>query len=108
MTQVPPPADSLWAAKTYDNGTATSREAATNAKRFAGTQAARVLECVAAAGDRGRTNSEIVDETGFQLASVCARVAALREDGLIRDSGSKRPTPSGCAAKVWVAVWGEA
>jgi len=107
MTRIPPPTDSLWA-KTYANDTATSRAAATSAKRFAGTQAAMVLECIAAAGDTGRTNSEIVEETGFMLASVCARVAALREDGLIRDSGLKRPTPSGCAAKVWVAVWGEA
>ncbi|QKK09295.1 MAG: hypothetical protein HND58_14770 [Planctomycetota bacterium] len=36
------------------------------------------------------------------MSSVTARCRGLVLDGLVRDSGRTRPTPSGCDAIVWV------
>ncbi len=109
MSQMPPPADSLWSAPaapatTFDNGTATSRAAAISARDFSGTQAGVVLACIREAGPSGRTMHEIHFDTGIALQSICARVAALRSEGLITATEKTRPTPSGRKAVVWAAV----
>lgn len=106
MSQIPAPTGSLWAAidATPHNGTSTSREAANLAKNGAGAQATAVLACIREAGASGRTMNEVEDLTGIMRASICARIAALREARLITATEHTRRTPSGRRAVVWVAV----
>ena len=47
------------------------------------------------------TNHELEARLGMRLQTVCGRVAELREDELIQDSGRRRSTDSGRAAVVW-------
>jgi hypothetical protein len=104
MTQIPAPIGSLWAAKTYTNGTATSTEAARSARDFSQTQAGLVLACITEAEHEGCTMHEVSMRTGVSLQSVCARVAALRESHLITATHKTRRTPSGRSAVVWCAA----
>ena len=81
----------------YQRSSATSREAAVAALPRVSSQEARVLEALRL---RPLTREEIADLTGIRLSAVCARCAALRERGLIRDSGERRLTSAGRRAEV--------
>lgn len=52
----------------------------------------------------GLTDFELADLTGIQQTSIGKRRGELRDAGLVRDSGRRRPAPSGSMAIVWVAV----
>ena len=50
----------------------------------------------------GATLNEINEELDIQLQTVCARRNELGKMRLVIDSGTRRPTPSGRSAIVWI------
>lgn len=52
----------------------------------------------------GLTNHEIVRLTGLNWNTASTRIAPLRRKGLVKNSGLKRPGPSGKQCIVWQAV----
>jgi hypothetical protein len=52
----------------------------------------------------GLTDFELGDIMHRQQTSAGKRRGELRDDGYVRDSGRKRPAPSGSLAIVWVAA----
>lgn len=85
-------------------GSDTSREAAVQARSFAGTVRGRVLEAIQGAGDDGMTDDEIEALLHLRHQTASARRRELVRGGFVRDSGERRKTRSGCSATVWVAV----
>lgn len=67
-------------------------------------QRSRVYEAIRNAGTWGMTDEEGVAITGVKYQSYTPRRGELVQAGLIRDSGERRKTVSGCDAAVWVAV----
>lgn len=82
----------------------TSHLAAHDAARTAATMRILALEALREAGERGLTDFELAEILGRQQTSAGKRRGELRDVGLVRDSGMKRPAPSGSAAIVWVAT----
>lgn len=52
----------------------------------------------------GLTDFELAEITGLQQTSIGKRRGELRDAGLVRDSGQRRPSPSGSPSIVWEAV----
>ena len=50
-------------------------------------------------------NHELVLRLKMKLQTVCARVAEIREDGFIEDSGRRCKTDSNCKAVIWRTTW---
>lgn len=48
-----------------------------------------------------QTKDELAGHTGLDSVAVARRMAQLRDDLLVRDSGKTRPTATGRAATVW-------
>lgn len=86
------------------NYTKTSRAAAHAIRESAATQRHRVLVFIVGQGERGATNDEIEVALRMLTPSVCGRRRELDQQGLIRDTGTTRPTRHGCRASVWVAT----
>ena len=84
------------------NRTDTSVHAAERIRPRAGTKRAVVLEAIERAGGDGATIDEIAQATGFLTQTVCGRIAELRQDGWIQDSGRRRQTRHGANAIVWI------
>jgi hypothetical protein len=82
---------------------ATSWSAASDAGVNASTHRGRALAALRAAPD-GLTDFELADLLGVQQTSIGKRRGELRDAGLVVDSGTRRPAPSGSAAIVWRAV----
>lgn len=84
----------------------TSRAAGETADRNgrSGTLRAVLLGMIRGAGQHGATIDELQHVTGWLVQSICPAVKSLEKAGEIRDSGERRATRSGCAAKVWVSV----
>jgi hypothetical protein len=65
----------------------------------------RIEQVVAAAirrsGSRGLIAAELPEHTGMPLNTVTPRTRPLVAKGIIRDSGEKRPGPSGKNQIVW-------
>ncbi len=68
------------------------------------TQAARILALIIEAGAHGLTDEEGGNALGIKPQSYTLRRGELEKAGLVRDSGTKRPTSSGCGAMVWIAT----
>jgi hypothetical protein len=68
------------------------------------TQAARILALIIEVGAHGLTDEEGGIALGIKPQSYTPRRGELTDAGLVRDSGRKRPTSSGCGAIIWVAV----
>ncbi len=81
----------------------TSHAAAEDAQENASTHRARALALLQSHPD-GLTDFELADLTGLQQTSIGKRRGELRDRGLVRDSGRRRPAPSGSLAIVWVAT----
>lgn len=79
----------------------TERAAALAAMPKTGTQRRRVLEAFVFAPS-GLTDHELAGRTGLYLYSAAPRRTELVHGGWLRDSGRRRPTPSGTPAVVWV------
>ena len=82
----------------------TSREAADSVRQVAAGLEAAVLELLRAVAPAGLTDAEIEARTGLGPNTARPRRVGLVLKGLVRDSGQRRLTPSGRAARVWVAV----
>lgn len=80
---------------------ATSHTAAARASVRAATDRALVLR-IHQQWTSGLTDFELAEMAGRQQTSLGVRRGELRKLGLIRDSGLKRPAPSGTPATVWV------
>lgn len=85
---------------------ATSHEAAARIREHAPVQRERVLGFIAGRGAAGAIDAEIEAGLGLRAQSVSPRRGELVRLGLVRDSGARRPTPSGRRAIVWVAIEG--
>ena len=64
----------------------------------------RVLAAIREAGDRGLTDAEISRRLGELPDSTRAKRCLLRDEGVIVDSGRRRPGPRRLDMTVWVAV----
>ena len=82
----------------------TSLAAAFEAGPNAGTQQARVLEYLRKYHDIGATDEDMQLYLGMNPSTQRPRRIELVQQGLVRDSGSTRPTRSGRQATVWVAL----
>jgi hypothetical protein len=82
-------------------GDSTSHAAAEAIRPAAGTIRARVLELIRRTP---MTDDELETVTGLTHQCVSARRRELVLDDLVRDSGLRRKTRSGRAAKVWEAT----
>jgi len=63
-----------------------------------------VLGFIRGRGDRGATDQEVAAGLELQADTTRARRVELRDAGLVCDSGRRRPTSTGRAATVWIAV----
>tara|TARA_R110002111_G_scaffold240492_1_gene302150 strand:- start:160 stop:570 length:411 start_codon:yes stop_codon:yes gene_type:complete len=82
----------------------TSEVAAARIATFSPNQRERVFEAILSAGARGLTDEEGETITGIKTQSYTPRRGELVSGRLIRDTGERRKTQSGCTAAVWVAV----
>lgn len=78
----------------------TSHGAAERAAEFAGKHKARILEALRRSPN-GATKDEISRVTGIDPVAVARRMRELANEGLVEDSGLRRPTPTGRRAIVW-------
>lgn len=81
----------------------TSDVAARMIAGHAAAQRAAVLRVIVEAGALGATDAEIEAATGIRAQSVSPRRGELVKLGLVEDSGTRRPTPRGRPAAVWIA-----
>lgn len=86
------------------NAPNTSRQAARRAQGFFNPQRAKVLAFIAGHGEHGATDPEIAAGARVVIQSVNPRRGELARQGYITLRGDTRPSPSGCAARVWVAT----
>jgi hypothetical protein len=86
------------------NGTDTSRAAAESMAPHVSEIERNVLDFVIDAGPRGATCDEAETLLEYTHQTASARLRGLVLKGLIRDSGARRPTRSGRAARVYVAT----
>lgn len=89
---------------TPHNGTDTSRAAAASVRFQAPADREAVMRVVVAAGRRGATCDECEVVTGLLHQNCSARVRDLVLSGYIEDSGQRRPTRTGRAARVYVVT----
>jgi predicted ArsR family transcriptional regulator len=85
----------------YVRGSDTSRDAAESMRPHVSGLEADVLSCVKFFGDA--TCDELEERMGLAHQTASARLKGLADKGLIKDSGARRPTRSGRAARVYVA-----
>lgn len=69
-----------------------------------GSQRRRVYNYILSNGIDGATDQQIQDALSISESSERPRRKELLEAGLIIDSGERRPTRSGNASKVWIAL----
>lgn len=81
---------------------ATSHEGARAVRLRASSQAAKLLRCYAAAGERGMTSEEAGIAAGLAIpgCSYWRRVSYLAEHGLIEQTDETRTSGAGCAQRV--------
>jgi len=80
----------------------TSRQAAEKAAPTVPGRKETLLDIIRVRGALGATNDELVVATGWPVQSVTPLTNALARNGLITDSGQRRPTKTGSSARVWV------
>lgn len=84
----------------YERSSGTSRQAAVDNFPRSGTQRARVLEFIAAAGPRGCTRDEVTAGLGLPDSSTDPRVWELLRGGFVEPTGETRETRAGSHADV--------
>jgi predicted transcriptional regulator len=84
------------------NGTDTSRDAAESMRPHVSFIEWQVISRIKAVGDA--TCDEIEENLCLSHQTASARLKGLADKGLIKDSGARRPTRSGRAARVYVAT----
>lgn len=86
-------------ARSTDPGT--SHAAAMNARRRLGASQRTVLAALVRVGDRGLTDFELAAVTGRKQTSFGVRRGELVKAGLVRNTGTTRPSDTDSAAAVW-------
>jgi predicted ArsR family transcriptional regulator len=86
----------------YVRGSDTSRDAAESMRPHVSELEREILEFVRS--DGGATCDEVEDCMGIAHQTASARLKGLADKGLIKDSGARRPTRSGRAARVYVVA----
>jgi hypothetical protein len=95
----------LFAFVPYVKSSDTSRDAAESMRPHVTYVERQVLGFIVRAGPfRGATCDEIECASGIHHQTASARLRGLFLKGLIKDSGARRPTRSGRAARVYVAI----
>lgn len=85
-------------------GATTSVEAFDSIEQTLPEQRAVILRLIAKAGDSGMTCYEASERLGRPQNAISGRFSELKRSGLITDSGERRPTLSGCSARVYVVA----
>jgi len=81
----------------------TSRSAAVQAMPFAHTLERKVLEFIRGKGEYGATDAEIQVELGLTPQTQVPRRNTLCRNGLLKDSGRRRPSPqTGRRIIIWI------
>lgn len=83
------------------NARDTSRQAAESVLPHTGTARRRVFDALARFRDRGMTDEDLQRYLAMSPNSTRPRRIELVEQGLVIDSGERRPTDSGASAVVW-------
>ena len=96
------PLPQLWTDAPH-NGTDTSRDAAHAIRKHLPAIESRVLVHLSGMAN-GATNDELEVVLGLIGSTVRPRIVELRDRGLVRDSGKRRPTRTGRNAIVWEVV----
>ena len=102
QTDRPPPAKPP--AAPFVRGSDTSEAAARDIGPKLGRLQTLVLQYIRQQGRRGATDPEIAEALELLSDTARARRTELRDRGLIRDAGDRRPTPRGKPATVWIAL----
>lgn len=97
-----PPADADGPGLFERAGADTSKDAAHVVN--AGTWRAKVLDVIVASGAIGVTDEEGFKRLGIDYSRWGPRRRELHNWGYIQDSGTVRPTVSGCESIVWTAT----
>lgn len=87
----------------YVKGSDTSRAAADSMVPYVGKIQAEVRDFVIDAGPRGATCDEAEELLGYSHQTASARFRDLVLANVIKDSGARRKTRSGRAARVYIA-----
>lgn len=85
-------------------GADTSAKAHERSKRKAPTDRANIYCEIRLAGKGGLTCAEIETRLALSHQSASARISELSRRGMIRDTKRRRPTSSGCMARVYVTA----
>ena len=86
------------------NAPSTSKRAARTAARTAPIARVRIEAFIREQGRHGATACEAAAALGMVVQTVGPRMLDLRRTGAIVDAGIERPTPTGCASRVYVAA----
>jgi DNA-binding MarR family transcriptional regulator len=89
-----------YAARAPHSNASTSHEAAKSVEKDVTRIAKRVLDAIK---HEPRACFEIEEDLDLSHQTASARITQLRKDGLIEDSGDRRPTASNRRAIVWRA-----
>lgn len=86
----------------HRGGVETERLAALDNYKRSGSQRQRAFVCLAEAGTNGYTDFELAAAINHPRPHVAGtRRGELAKQGLVEDSGQRRPTDTGSAAIVW-------
>lgn len=88
----------------YAVGSDTSQAAALSMQPTAQSLGGKILADIKQQGVLGRTCAEVEAQATLRHQTASARLWELRAKGHIKDSGIRRPTPSGRKAVVWIAA----
>lgn len=88
----------------YVKGSETSKAAAESIKHVVGSTKVRIYQYMMQCGEHGATDDEIEVALGMSHQTASARRRNLEQIGACKKTSRKRPTRSGRAAAVYVAV----
>jgi len=77
----------------------TSKESSARAKTIAEHHRMKIFQALAEGGPQ--TSDEIASQVGLLTHQVIKRVSDLRNDGVVVDTGERKPTRTGRPAAVW-------
>lgn len=90
----------------YTKGSKTSQAAAESMRPHAPTVRHRVYQHILAQGEQGTIDEEVCDALGGAPSTTRTRRQELEQMGAVKMTTRTRPTRSGCASAVYVAIPG--
>ncbi len=82
----------------------TSKQAAAQSRGVADRHRSQILAAMNHGGRSDWAPHELAEQCELSSVQVSRRIKEMWEDGLIRESGATRPTPSGRMARCWKLV----